>query len=159
MAKIVYATMKAIHQKFDGVVWKEGCQDSYADTKRMADLGRDICVIGCLGGWDTFQIRYAKSSRTGWRDVNPHHLVLLNFFVAALENAPEGKCLSQFFDAIEDKRAAKALVSLIAAECGINASAEQVERAIHKINADLEALGLVCGDWTFYPMMKTWTLN
>lgn len=161
-AKVFYTILDELESASDlqKANWKSGNNESYENTKEMADVGYGISVIARIEKrWNTIRICYAKTRNTEWRPVNSNHLTLIEFFQKKLTQAPSGKCLSVFFDGIDCQKTIKAVVGLIAAECGINATEDQAEIAIHKINADLAALGLVIGDWTFYPMQKAWNKN
>lgn len=156
---VCYTALDELNSQEDlkKATWRAGDNTSCKATQDMADVGYGVMLVAQIERrWNTINIYCAKTPRTKWRSVNGWHLTLLDFFNKKLAEAPEGKCLRQFFDKIEDEKAAKALKGLIAAECGINGDEDAVERAAHKACADLEALGLIAGDWMFYPMLTTW---
>lgn len=91
-----------------------------------------------------------------WRPSGDWMFTLAKFFAAKLQQAPRNAfSLAPFFDQIDDASAKRAAQQAIARLCGINVpdvEFGEMHAAILEINANLEALGIPSGDWTFDPM-------
>lgn len=157
MAQIVYTNVKSI-EDISAAKWAVGNQDSYEATKKLADRGHGISLIARKHR-DGVSICYAKTQRSGWRTVGAWHLTLAKFFLSKLVTAPAGDALSTFFESMDDAAASNAATQLIALKVGAQAEYTEfgaVHGAINEINAELTALGVPPGDWSFIPMRNTW---
>jgi hypothetical protein len=155
MAQVVYANVEKI-EDIGAAKWVTGDQDSYANTMKMADRSHGISLIGRKHR-DGVSVCYAKTPNSGWRTVGAWHLILAGYLTRKLNTAPAG-VVRAFFERIEDAAASNALVQLVALKVGQAEYTEfgPVHAAINEVGAELSALGVPHGDWSFIPMRNEW---
>lgn len=159
MAQVVYTTIYEI-EDISSAVWTPGIQDSYAETKKMADGGRGVVsIIARQANDGSIQLAYAKTGRSPWFVVGAWHLTLAKFFSKKMGSAPTGPYLRPFFDSIDDDAATHAAKQLIGAEVGINkeySRDNETHNAILGLCAAVSALARIPdGDWMFLPVRKS----
>ena len=147
MAQIVYTNIERI-EHLGSARWSAGDQDSYEATKRMARAtGDGLLLIGRRDLAGSVSLAFAATHRTEWAAVNTWHLVLAQYFIGKLADAPKGDTLAPFFDEIEPGPALTAATELMWTQDGTK------EEAARSINQALRALGVPAGDWTYLPML------
>lgn len=159
MAQVVYTNIEKI-EDLRSAVWKTGIQDSYDETKKLADGGRGVTSLIARQSKDGgIRLAYAKTGSSPWFVVGEWHLAIAMFFVNKIKSAPSGQYLRPFFDSIDDQKAAHAAQQLIGIEVGINKEYgpdNGTHAAILGLCDAVSALARIPnGDWMFVPVRKS----
>lgn len=158
MTQVVFTAIENLGQ-LATAKWAKGDNDSYENTKSMVPDAA-LRLIGREDKYGRVTLCYAASDLHSWVEVNTWHLCLAQFFLQKFDQRPESDTLREFFTEIDDTDAMNAAQQLISIECGINVKKElheDLHQAINCVSVGLRALTVPTGDWTFTPMLRSFS--
>jgi hypothetical protein len=159
MARVVYTIIDSI-ENLAGAYWVEGDHDSCERTAAILKNREgywDVRLIGLRDKCGSVSPHYAVTPSGAMKPISAWHVTLAQFFLRTLQFAPIGNILAP---SIADLPANVVYImrQLMSIECGAGRPTgdETVHHAALKVMADLRAIGVPCGDWTYLPMLAAY---